>query len=304
MAWMSKFVVSNPPPREDLPSLASGASSASSSSTCLVDTFRHVHPTKECAYTCWSTIHDCRKTNFGTRIDYILVSASLTERVQQAEVWQHVMGSDHCPVFAELKIDPKCALAPRGRSVPSLCSDFFSAKQSNLFSFSKSTAKDKDGATAPQIPEKNLARQPEASRTALSPRGTKRPSQSSSTIAPKKAAKSGVQLTFASFLSKSKKAASVESSAVALTEDNLASSQETSTGNSCKAASRTQKLGSAPAVQAPPPRCKGHSEPCVLRKVKKAGPNKDREFWVCARPMGGKSDPEARCNFFLWASKP
>ena len=52
-----------------------------------------------------------------------------------------------------------------------------------------------------------------------------------------------------------------------------------------------------------PPLCKGHSEPCVLRTVKKAGPNQRRQFWVCARPGGSKDDPKARCDFFKWATK-
>ncbi|MBN3293740.1 APEX2 lyase, partial [Polypterus senegalus] len=52
-----------------------------------------------------------------------------------------------------------------------------------------------------------------------------------------------------------------------------------------------------------PPSCKVHGEPCVLRTVKKAGPNLGKKFFVCARPQGHSSNPEARCNFFLWVEK-
>lgn len=52
-----------------------------------------------------------------------------------------------------------------------------------------------------------------------------------------------------------------------------------------------------------PPPCKTHREPCVLRTVKKAGPNMGRQFFVCARPQGHASNPEARCNFFAWVDK-
>ncbi|XP_051789940.1 DNA-(apurinic or apyrimidinic site) lyase 2 isoform X2 [Erpetoichthys calabaricus] len=52
-----------------------------------------------------------------------------------------------------------------------------------------------------------------------------------------------------------------------------------------------------------PPSCKIHGEPCVLRTVKKAGPNLGKKFFVCARPQGHNSNPEARCNFFLWVEK-
>ncbi|KAH0515125.1 DNA-(apurinic or apyrimidinic site) lyase 2 [Microtus ochrogaster] len=51
----------------------------------------------------------------------------------------------------------------------------------------------------------------------------------------------------------------------------------------------------------PMPLCGGHREPCVMRTVKKAGPNLGRQFYMCARPRGPPSDPSARCNFFLWS---
>lgn len=53
----------------------------------------------------------------------------------------------------------------------------------------------------------------------------------------------------------------------------------------------------------PPPSCKVHGEPCVLRTVKKEGPNMGKQFFVCARPQGHSSNPEARCNFFAWVDK-
>ncbi|XP_018581074.2 DNA-(apurinic or apyrimidinic site) endonuclease 2 [Scleropages formosus] len=52
-----------------------------------------------------------------------------------------------------------------------------------------------------------------------------------------------------------------------------------------------------------PPLCKVHQEPCVLRTVKKAGANMGRQFFVCARPQGHASNPQARCNFFAWVDK-
>ena len=53
----------------------------------------------------------------------------------------------------------------------------------------------------------------------------------------------------------------------------------------------------------PVPLCKGHKEPCVLRMVKKEGPNRGRQFYTCARGEGLKSNPEARCDFFKWIEK-
>ena len=53
----------------------------------------------------------------------------------------------------------------------------------------------------------------------------------------------------------------------------------------------------------PPPLCKGHQEPCLLRTVKKDSLNKGRQFWVCPKPEGHKSNPDARCDYFVWIDK-
>ena len=49
-----------------------------------------------------------------------------------------------------------------------------------------------------------------------------------------------------------------------------------------------------------PPLCKGHQESCVLRTVKKDSANRGKQFWVCAKPEGHKSNPQARCDHFEW----
>lgn len=58
-------------------------------------------------------------------------------------------------------------------------------------------------------------------------------------------------------------------------------------------------------LKGPPtaPLCKGHNEQCVLRTVKKDGPNKGKQFFVCNRPEGHSSNPNARCDFFVWVDK-
>ncbi|XP_070558543.1 DNA-(apurinic or apyrimidinic site) endonuclease 2-like isoform X2 [Ptychodera flava] len=53
----------------------------------------------------------------------------------------------------------------------------------------------------------------------------------------------------------------------------------------------------------PPPLCKGHQEPAVLKTVKKSGPNYGRQFYTCARPEGRKTDKEARCDYFIWVKR-
>jgi exodeoxyribonuclease-3 len=55
-------------------------------------------------YTWWSHFANSRARNVGWRIDYILVSDSLKDKVKSAEIHAAVMGSDHCPVSIELAV--------------------------------------------------------------------------------------------------------------------------------------------------------------------------------------------------------
>jgi len=49
-------------------------------------------------YTWWSHFANARARNVGWRIDYILVSESLTSKVVAADIHPDIFGSDHCPV--------------------------------------------------------------------------------------------------------------------------------------------------------------------------------------------------------------
>lgn len=49
-------------------------------------------------YTWWSHFANSRDRNIGWRIDYILVSPALKDKVKSAKILPEVMGSDHCPV--------------------------------------------------------------------------------------------------------------------------------------------------------------------------------------------------------------
>ncbi|MGD1415640.1 exodeoxyribonuclease III [Bacillus stercoris] len=64
----------------------------------FVDSFRHVYPDLEGAYSWWSYRAGARDRNIGWRIDYVVVSESLKEQIEDAGISKDVMGSDHCPV--------------------------------------------------------------------------------------------------------------------------------------------------------------------------------------------------------------
>lgn len=80
-AWMDKFIDSG-----------------------WVDGFRHFHPEPH-RYSWWSQrFPTVRQQNKGWRIDYISVTEPLRERLLDAEIYQDVKQSDHCPLYVKLAL--------------------------------------------------------------------------------------------------------------------------------------------------------------------------------------------------------
>lgn len=65
----------------------------------FVDSFRHLYPDTEGAYTFWTFMMDARKKNAGWRLDYFIISERLMGAVCDSAIREKVMGSDHCPVM-------------------------------------------------------------------------------------------------------------------------------------------------------------------------------------------------------------
>lgn len=70
----------------------------------FTDTFRHLYPNLEGAYSWWSYRMRARERNAGWRIDYFLVSDRLAPKIMSADIHSDVFGSDHCPVSVVLNI--------------------------------------------------------------------------------------------------------------------------------------------------------------------------------------------------------
>ncbi|MEA4873970.1 exodeoxyribonuclease III [Anaerorhabdus sp.] len=69
----------------------------------FLDTFRTIYP-EEIAYSWWSYRFNSREKNVGWRIDYFITSKSLDKKIQDARIYQEIMGSDHCPVGLEIDL--------------------------------------------------------------------------------------------------------------------------------------------------------------------------------------------------------
>lgn len=84
----------------------------------MVDIVRRFWPDRRGMYTCkwlcvglnleahsatgWNTKISARESNYGTRIDYILITKGLVPWIKAADIQQDVKGSDHCPAFVDL----------------------------------------------------------------------------------------------------------------------------------------------------------------------------------------------------------
>lgn len=71
--------------------------------TGFIDTFR-MFTQGNGHYSWWTHWANARARNVGWRIDYILVSAGLKNKVKKAAIHANVMGSDHCPINIELDV--------------------------------------------------------------------------------------------------------------------------------------------------------------------------------------------------------
>ena len=71
----------------------------------FVDSFRTLYPEKTGAYTWWSYRFNARKNNAGWRIDYVIVSERLRDRIRETPIYSETLGSDHCPVGIDLDIE-------------------------------------------------------------------------------------------------------------------------------------------------------------------------------------------------------
>jgi len=67
----------------------------------FIDTFRSLNPDSN-RYTWWSHWGKARENNIGWRIDYFFISKSLEKNLEAAEIYESILGSDHCPISITL----------------------------------------------------------------------------------------------------------------------------------------------------------------------------------------------------------
>ncbi|QSX06524.1 exodeoxyribonuclease III [Sedimentibacter sp. zth1] len=64
----------------------------------FTDSFRYLYPDVKEKYTWWSYRFKARQNNAGWRIDYLVVSDCIKDKISDSIIHADILGSDHCPI--------------------------------------------------------------------------------------------------------------------------------------------------------------------------------------------------------------
>ncbi|XP_032705804.1 DNA-(apurinic or apyrimidinic site) lyase 2 isoform X2 [Lontra canadensis] len=270
----------------------------------FIDSYRCFQPKQEGAFTCWSAVSGARHLNYGSRLDYVLGDRTLViDTFQDSFRLPEVMGSDHCPVGAVLSVSSVPA-----KQCPPLCTRFlpeFAGTQLKILRFLVHLKQDPVFKQSTLRLSKQTRIQMHQNKARV--RSTRpRPSQAGpsrgqknltsyfqpSSNCPQASPISELPSVVALMTPKTP-----EEEVMTKVVEGLASAPEAKDEKEVRTSFWKSVLGGP----LPMPLCGGHREPCVMRTVKKPGPNLGRHFYMCARPQGPPTDPSSRCSFFLWS---
>ncbi|KAI0369805.1 DNase I-like protein [Pilatotrama ljubarskyi] len=134
----------------------------------MIDIVRSFWPDRKGLFTCWNMRIQARETNYGTRVDYVLVTKGLLPWIQHGDIQPSLKGSDHCPVYIDLreeitvesgdtiKLRDAMKQTDGPRDPPRIAAKFwpeFSGKQTNLAAFfGKPSASKEAGGSSHTLP--------------------------------------------------------------------------------------------------------------------------------------------------------
>ncbi|KAI8971766.1 Endonuclease/exonuclease/phosphatase [Mycotypha africana] len=296
----------------------------------LIDMTRYFHPQRQKMFTCWNTRLNSRPSNFGTRIDYILTSEGMKKHFKYSDIQADIMGSDHCPVYADFAPIPEVLNDEKQYKVnngsPLLSMNFaefrHQEKLFNYFSTGNKPAASNIAAIATVTSTTDVAFPSTVTGSSIV-NSQKRSIESSSPINPDssrlkrfKASEKSSSPTNSRTIKNNKridlffqkKPTSPQKSPQATAETNIAATTipvNRSDSQSDSDHSRrldtftfippnedTTKKAWTSIFQTPEiPKCKGHGLPCLERTVTKKGPNLGRVFYICSKPKGPEGAP-------------
>ncbi|KAK7687673.1 hypothetical protein QCA50_008888 [Cerrena zonata] len=171
----------------------------------MIDVVRSFWPERKGMFTCWNTKISARATNYGTRIDYVLVTRGLMKWIKHGDIQPSLKGSDHCPIFVDLHDEITletgetvklldCIQQGTKRDLPRIAAkhwEEFSGKQTLLSSFFGKGKNSEKSPSEPEPPGLVPSESRETSVVSSQAHGPAKPSTSTSSISiPKSQTKS------------------------------------------------------------------------------------------------------------------
>ena len=222
-------------------------------------------------YTVWNMQKNTRPSNFGSRIDLILISTALKESIHQADILPSIMGSDHCPVYTDLRTDRL-----------EVIHDDHDVKIPKFETRYKYNLRNQDVLSM-------FAKRPNAplSDDSVATTSRKRPSSFGVAVSAKRT--NSIDNFFTSKkVVRSKTVTPIENSQP---DTGIVFHKSTVAHDNVNTKSMKDVFGK-------PPCCK-HGEEAVL-KTSRTPNNPGKRFWACKRSRGDTNDKEASCGFFQW----
>lgn len=251
----------------------------------------------------------------GTRIDYTLATPDLLPWVQDADIMAEVMGSDHCPVYLDLKEEYEgkklSNFLSHSKEPPLLSTAHHSAYRPSknihsMFQHFNSMKKNKNN--SPTQSENVSA----SASSGSSPTVSRANSVIDVDAYPPEKRRRKEQSKLLSFFAKQKEEKEETNKTEDVSIEVLDNNNESDIGLTVKKKVENGNAWKQIFSERAPPLCEGHKEPCKYLTVRKPGINYGRKFWICARPVGeliknsnavSEEDTQPfQCRFFIWDS--
>ncbi|SGZ57574.1 CIC11C00000005651 [Sungouiella intermedia] len=275
----------------------------------LYDTTRVVQKRRMAIYSVWNTMTNARQSNYGSRIDLILVSCpQMAQNLVKSDILPYLHGSDHCPVFTDIDTAyQEEAKIPLAVKLPFEARTFYKLVVhrdiSSMFGAWKKEEKAERALDNPEI--RNLDIEMFELKTSdlnnFDLKLLEEPKSILSTPEPRaKAEIKRIKLEYSS--RKKTDSQQLIKNFFFKDRDNSTSKKTDEPPPKPTNAVKLHSIsGFASMVYNDPPTCR-HGEPCCL-KTSLTKESKGKKFWCCARTSKGSSGTigEHRCEFFEWA---
>jgi len=274
----------------------------------MIDLVRKVQGRKQGLYTVWNTLKNSRPGNYGSRIDLILATEGLAQHCRSSNIWPFLMGSDHCPVYADLDVGSLRGGESLDSPIPRLEARYvYKLSMGSIDSMFANMSKRKasPGPISEVIEVKDTKR----------PKVANQVQKHNSRSKPKKVQKNDISSFFKSNKEEAKEKSKEESKEEFKKEKQALEEQPSDSipeFEICTSPSQETKKKS-PSLSLDPkgqfsiasekvPDCR-HREPCIL-KTARTKENKGKKFWTCPRPVGHSETKEGQneftCGYFQW----